>query len=698
MSGRGAVRDGKVSESAVGRGTADGAEVVVAGRREHVQSGATTARVRTVVDGLHQVFIDAHGYLVGISVVIAEKRRVVADVLPHGLLVAPVCPTGVENLFHRVAMVLEDVLLQRREAVGDGAEAGTLDVGSVVAGSTAVVVATLLDAVVDVEREERSRRIEREHAFDIVVHRKFQVHEVHHLLVPSLIEFLKRLELARVASLEAKALASLGVDAIVQRNLQNLRRVQIARQQIGLLAEGAHLDAARATTLASILERLAVAHEFLDVGVGIEDAGVAVSLANHLDAFDEEVVGGILCYVDGETRLQLVQLLLNLQNHVRQLVGGTASFAVHATYINIREVVVGAALQCRDTHLRRRRLVVELDPQARQQFLCVVARQRALVDALLIEREQMLVDVAGVHGVPAVELGDGAQMHEPVHLNGLPQVAGRMGRHPAADVGNLLQLLPTLGVLFFCSHLLSQLGMALGKENGGVARHGHGFQLLLLVGGLRVVDVVESADAVLDTSLHVEQSLAIHLAVHSRVACGTLLHELGEHAGMVGLLPLLRHVVEDAFALRLALPVRDDLALVGVDVLLRDVVRLQLARVERVQVFHRVARQLRKCRHGLGHRSALANDELVGADVDGLLLANLIEVLRTQHGNRHRAVVLLVELGFDECALDGERCRGVEVLLAQPTNAVVHAAKVFWVFDLEVHALLKMFVFCNLQM
>ncbi|MBO5629156.1 MAG: hypothetical protein J5965_08820, partial [Aeriscardovia sp.] len=35
---------------------------------------------------------------------------------------------------------------------------------------------------------------------------------------------------------------------------------------------------------------------------------------------------------------------------------------------------------------------------------------------------------------------------------------------------------------------------------------------------------------------------------------------------------------------------------------------------------------------------------------------------------------------------------GVEVLLAQPTNAVVHAAKVFWVFDLEVHALLKMFV------
>ena len=291
-------------------------------------------------------------------------------------------------------------------------------------------------------------------------------------------------------------------------------------------------------------------------------------LTNNLDAFDEEVVGRDVGNMYGETRLQLVQLLLNLQNHERQFVGGAASFAVYTTYINISEVVIGATLEGRHTHLRRSRLVVELNPEARQQFLGIVARKGSIVDALLVEREQVLVDVTGIHGVPAIEFSNGAEVYEPIHLNGFPQVARSVGGHPTADVGNLLQLLLALCVLFFCSHLLSQFCMALGKKDGGIARDGHCLQLLLFVGGLGVVDEVEAREFLLDALLHIEQTLAIHLTIHGRMTGGALFHELREHTSMIGILPLFRDVVENALALCLPFPIRDDLALIGVNILL----------------------------------------------------------------------------------------------------------------------------------
>ena len=217
-----------------------------------------------------------------------------------------------------------------------------------------------------------------------------------------------------------------------------------------------------------------------------------MALAYHLDALYEEIVGRVLGDVDREAWLQLVQLLLNLQNHVRQVVRRTLSLAVYATYINIGEVVVGSALQRCHAHLRRCRLVIELDPQAGEQFLGLVACQRAVGQSLLIERPQVLVYMAGIHGVPAVQLGHGAEVHEPVHLYGLPQVARGMGGNPAADRGNLAKLGDSLlpdghsGFSGFSGisgisggqllgHLLCQLCVPLGKEDGCIARDGHGF-------------------------------------------------------------------------------------------------------------------------------------------------------------------------------------------------------------------------------
>ena len=244
--------------------------------------------------------------------------------------------------------------------------------------------------------------------------------------------------------------------------------------------------------------------------------------------------------------------------------------------------------------------------------------------------------------------------------------------------------------MFFRGHPFGQLSMPFGKENSGIARNQHCLQFLLPVGGLGVVDKVQLTQALLNAGFHVKQTLAIHLAVHRRMTGGALLHELGENTGMVGFLPFFRHMIEDALTLRLSLPIGNDHTLVGVNVGLRDVIRLQLTRVKRMKVFHRVACQLRKRGHSLRLRAALANNQLVGSNIDCLLFTYFIEILGPEHRRRQCSIVLLVELGLDERPLNGERCRRVEALLAQTTYAVVHAAVVFWILH---HVLLHLFLF-----
>ena len=163
-----------------------------------------------------------------------------------------------------------------------------------------------------------------------------------------------------------------------------------------------------------------------------------MSLTDDLDACQQELIGGVLRNMDAQAWLQLMQLLLNLQNHIGQLVGGAVALTIHTTDVDIREVIISARLQGRHTYLRRCRLVVELDPQARDEFLGFLTSERTILQTFLIEGEQMLIDVSWVHGVPAVQFRHGAEVYEPIHLNGFPQIAGRMGRHPVTHVGNLL--------------------------------------------------------------------------------------------------------------------------------------------------------------------------------------------------------------------------------------------------------------------
>ena len=192
--------------------------------------------------------------------------------------------------------------------------------------------------------------------------------------------------------------------------------------------------------------------------------------------------------------------------------------------------------------------------------------------------------MARVHAVPAVELGDSSKMNEPVHLDCLPVVPRRICRNPVAYIGYLLQLGLPLRIAFPGSHFLSKQGMALREEDCSVAGDIHSLEFLLLVSSLRVIDVVQGGDFVSNYLLDVEESPPVHLAVHCGVACSPLLHELGEYTCVIRLFPLLGHVVEDSLALGLACPVRDDLLLVNVYILLADEIWLEFTGVQHVKV------------------------------------------------------------------------------------------------------------------
>ena len=266
----------------------------------------------------------------------------VTDILTHLLLALPVLGNGSENLVHRIFALLKDVFLEGGETVGNGAKACTLDIGRVISGTTAIIVLTLLDAVVDIEAQEGGRGIEREHTLDVIIHRELQVHEVDHLLVPGLIEFLESLELTRIPRLESEFLARLWINTVIQGNLEDLRCVQITRQQISLLSKGTHLNTARTAALTGILQALTCTNHLLNISIRIEDGRIAVTLTDHLDTSQQELVGSILSDVDTQARLQFMQFFLNLENHIGYLIRSTLAVTVNSTYINISEVVVGA--------------------------------------------------------------------------------------------------------------------------------------------------------------------------------------------------------------------------------------------------------------------------------------------------------------------------------------------------------------------
>ena len=371
-------------------------------------------------------------------------------------------------------------MLDRRQRVGDRADADPLDVGGVVARAAVVIVAPLGDAVVDQRREERRGHVGRVEPLDDAVAAHLDLDEMPHLRQERREEVVERCEARRIAGARAELAAGPRVDAVVQRQLQHLRDVEVAGQDERLLAERAHLDAAGRAAVPRILHALAHPHQLLDDQVGVEDGRLAEPGADDLAGALDEAVGVLAADLDGAAGLEQPHLLDHVQHQVGDVAHAVGAVGHDAARVDLREVGVGAALGRGDAHLRRRGLVVELDPEALEQFLGRVAGQAAVGQPAAVERLQMPVEVAGAERVPGVELGGHAQVDEPVRLQRLPEVARRVRGDARADLGDPLKLGFARRIGLDRGQLAGLLRVPLGEADHRVQRDAHGLELLAL--------------------------------------------------------------------------------------------------------------------------------------------------------------------------------------------------------------------------
>ena len=106
--------------------------------------------------------------------------------------------------------------------------------------------------------------------------------------------------------------------------------------------------------------------------------------------------------------LEDVKLLDDFEHDVRNIVDAIGAIGFYTTNVDVGKIVVSATFAGGDTDFGWGRVVVDLNPETTQQFLGPVAGEGAGGDFFFVERGEVLVEVTGVHRIPAIEFGDGA--------------------------------------------------------------------------------------------------------------------------------------------------------------------------------------------------------------------------------------------------------------------------------------------------
>ena len=225
-------------------------------------------------------------------------------------------------------------------------------------------------------------------------------------------------------------------------------------------------------------------------------------------AFFRKRSGFFLRQLDVRRGLQQAHLVDHLEDQVRDVVDAVAAVSLQAAVADVGEVGVGAALGRRHADLGRRRLVVELHPEALEQFLRPFARQRAGLDLALVVRIEVLVEAARAERVPGVQLGDDAEVHEPVGLQRLPERARAGARARARSWRQSARARPCApGSSRRPRGAAASSACRRAKRMTASAAIAHALQLLPLVVRLQVVQVVERRQLAVDVGLQPRQPL-----------------------------------------------------------------------------------------------------------------------------------------------------------------------------------------------
>ena len=225
-------------------------------------------------------------------------------------------------------------------------------------------------------------------ALDHVVAADLDVHEMAQLLAERGEELVVGPELRAGRRSRCRSACRCADPAVVQRDFQDLGQVEIAGQDVGLFAECAGLHAAGSAAGARILDRLALPQQLFHHHVGVEDRRLTPALADDLQAaFAGNGRGScVLSCIFEEGCSSRISSMTSSIRYVSSLTPEEPS-GRQAAGVDVAEVGVGAALGRGHSHLGRRRLVVELHPETLEQFSGLLARERAVRQAALVERD-----------------------------------------------------------------------------------------------------------------------------------------------------------------------------------------------------------------------------------------------------------------------------------------------------------------------
>ncbi|RPJ83313.1 MAG: GNAT family N-acetyltransferase [Acidobacteria bacterium] len=155
---------------------------------------------------------------------------------------------------HRHGPILEDVRPDRRQGVNRGGRPHGHDVAGVVARPARVVVAARQDAALGDRGQERRRHARRVQALDDVAAAYLHLHQVPQLALEGGGDVLEARERPGVAALRADLAPRAPVEAVRERQLEHLGQVEVAGEDVALLAERSRLDAAARPALPRVFD------------------------------------------------------------------------------------------------------------------------------------------------------------------------------------------------------------------------------------------------------------------------------------------------------------------------------------------------------------------------------------------------------------------------------------------------------------
>ncbi len=330
----------------------------------------------------------------------------------------------------------------------------------------------------------------------------------------------------------------------------------------------------------------------------------------------EESIGVLLAQLDARAAEREAHFSNYIEDDVGDIVHRIFAVLRQPSSIDEDKVVVRRALFLSDPHFRRCGLVGKLDPQTLKELHRIIASETVGGDLALVEREQVLIEPPRVERVPAVQLDDHSQVDKPVHLDRFPECARGVGRHTFANLCDLLKLLAPTVVGLACRHLSGEPCVPSGIRNHRFGSDRHRAKFFIAIMGTKIGFPIEVCAHTFNMLYEVAQAMMVDLIVENSVAGRSLLHELGEHAGVERPVPLWRHCGKDLLPHRFSLPKGDHLRGEHIHGIIAHGKWSAQATIEEAQVILGVATQFGIGGGLFGTWPAFADNQLMITDTD----------------------------------------------------------------------------------